>query len=37
MELVKSGVAGNPGHVTEMDNAAERLANGIQAPEKFQT
>ncbi|CTR46616.1 hypothetical protein HmCmsJML235_03554 [Escherichia coli] len=23
MELVKSGVAGNPVHVTEMDNAAE--------------
>lgn len=28
MELVKSGVAGNPGRVTEMDNVAERLADG---------
>ena len=37
MALVKSCVAGNSWRITEMDNAAERLANGIQAPEKFQT
>ena len=27
-ESVKNGVAGNPGRVTEMDNAVEGLANG---------
>ncbi len=27
----KGGVAGNPSHVTEMDNAAEGLVNGNEA------
>ncbi len=27
-ELVKNGVVGNSGRVTEMDNAVEGLANG---------